>query len=929
MLDKVNQHIQNYFDFRSAEALPLALLLMHSFFKGMSFVFFETPANTLFLSEMNVRQMPYVYIATAIISTSIGFVYTYLESRMKPSSLLITVLSFLLISVFTLYLTLVFFRSEPVLMALMIWKDVVWILGGLEFWALAGLLFDLRQGKRLFALVGVGEVFSIVGAGLSVSWLVDQIGIANLLLLSCIGFIGSLVVLLRAVPLLQSQPQVFSSTTENLPNDEFTPKHQSLNLLLRDRYVLTMLIISVVSYLSYYLIDYLFYHQVESLFGHEERLATFFGIFYAVLGLLHLLIGSCAAGPLLKRFGVGFGLLALPVADGVGVFFLDGTTDFFAGIAIVVWITVAVKLIDEVLRLSIDGPSYRILYQPLPSGLQLRVQALRESIIEPIAIGFSGFVLLGLTTWLELSALEIANVLLVILLAWVGLSILMRKEYKSLVFKSFVNNSFTSGIKISEIDSGSIAPLRFNNQLTVNVVQDAGTSEAMAYADVAEIYRSLLIHHETTARTHVLNKLEIYGHRLSEMAPELRKFVLSESDSTLRPLALRALCACISHDELDELLPWLDSHDRPMRRAAIAGLMRHGGISGVLSAGNHFNQLVTSDSVDDRKDAAKILGDAGISSFFHPLRSLLSDVNYEVRFEALNAAGRLKPPQVLPEIIAAFSDPITQRAATHVLVRYGQDALPAIKDLYLQSFDNSETQKKLVKVAGEIGGPLAIEWQSTLLSEATRDIVICALPGLVSNNWSAKDASLNHVHDLIKLTIAEMAYLNGAMVDLEEDLVMVDSARCQLQILRDHIFWLLALIYPPETILKIKNVLSGKNAKIRSNAFEALDDILPSTITEPILALLDDFSPNELHAQIGVVYRAPLLGKIDRLIEIANNLECKPHFRSLALYRICKLIPLDSPYKPKVLDMLSRVRLDKHPITCETALWVERQFMST
>ena len=56
-----------------------------------------------------------------------------------------------------------------VAMILPVWYEVEWVLLNLEFWGLAGNLMHVRQGKRLFGLIGAGELIAgaIVGADVS------------------------------------------------------------------------------------------------------------------------------------------------------------------------------------------------------------------------------------------------------------------------------------------------------------------------------------------------------------------------------------------------------------------------------------------------------------------------------------------------------------------------------------------------------------------------------------------------------------------------------------------------------------------------------------------------------------------------------------------------------------------------------------------
>src|SRR5205085_6243572 len=63
---------------------------------------------------------------------------------------------------------------------------------GLGYWGLAGRLFDLRQAKRLFGMVGAGEELSTIIALFSTGLLIRLIGDpTHLVLLAAAGLAGS------------------------------------------------------------------------------------------------------------------------------------------------------------------------------------------------------------------------------------------------------------------------------------------------------------------------------------------------------------------------------------------------------------------------------------------------------------------------------------------------------------------------------------------------------------------------------------------------------------------------------------------------------------------------------------------------------------------------------------------------------------------
>ena len=67
-------------------------------------------------------------------------------------------------------------RSRWLALGLMLWKDVLWMLVNIEFWAVAGMLFDLRQGKRLFGIAESGYISAVILGGFAIPALTRAFG---------------------------------------------------------------------------------------------------------------------------------------------------------------------------------------------------------------------------------------------------------------------------------------------------------------------------------------------------------------------------------------------------------------------------------------------------------------------------------------------------------------------------------------------------------------------------------------------------------------------------------------------------------------------------------------------------------------------------------------------------------------------------------
>jgi AAA family ATP:ADP antiporter len=191
--------------------------------------------------------------------------------------------------------------------ALPIWYEVLWTLTGLEVWSLAGRLFTVRQGKRLFGLIGAGEWVTIIVGGFLVPGLVELLGTLNLLLVAAGGIAGALGLL---VHITRSFADPISASAEKaLPEGR-----KSSAGLLKNRYVVLIFVLFALSQVGYFFVDNVFYAQAEVQYPDEDQLAGFIGVFFALTALLALLSATFLSGPIISRYGLRISLLVLPVA---------------------------------------------------------------------------------------------------------------------------------------------------------------------------------------------------------------------------------------------------------------------------------------------------------------------------------------------------------------------------------------------------------------------------------------------------------------------------------------------------------------------------------------------------------------------------------------------------------------------------------------
>jgi hypothetical protein len=243
------------------------------------------------------------------------------------------------------------------------------VLTSLVFWGVAERLFNVRQGKRLFSLIGAGELAASILGGFATPLLVPVLGTHNLLLVSALSLIaclGLLIVTLRTCTAPLTQEAEAESTAQATPH--------SLTHLLKQRYVMLVVLVQMLFILVYYFIDFTFYAQTQARYQTEAQLANFLGPFLGMVETVNLLTRTLFSSRLITRYVLRVGLLVHPLGL-MGFSVLLAVTGTTAGMSpLFFWLTALTKLCDEVLWKAIEEPVFSLStpYQP-STGLRSKL----------------------------------------------------------------------------------------------------------------------------------------------------------------------------------------------------------------------------------------------------------------------------------------------------------------------------------------------------------------------------------------------------------------------------------------------------------------------------------------------------------------------------------------------------------------------------
>jgi AAA family ATP:ADP antiporter len=902
-------------DIQPGEGQLALLMLVYSFLTGVGCAALEITASSLFIAKFGAVALPKVYIAVALIGPLCGLAYIKLEAKLRLRTLMASTLALLFVVTLGFQIGLWLLEARWLYFALQIWYGLVHAFALLIFWSIANALFTLQQGKRLFGFIGTGEEIAYLLTSFAMPLLVKLLGTANLLCLT-IGSLGMSVGVLLVI--LSRFGQQLDVHRAQQPAMRLSAREIPAN-----RYAVLIFVIAGVAVLGFAFIRYAFYFQVNVRITDAEALASFFGIFTGVMSGTLLIFETFVSGRLLQRFGLRAGLMAMPALVTLLMVVLQISGLFAGAVALAFWIMVATRLSGDMLYQSFYQPTLLLLYQPLNHRQRLSTQAMVRSVVEPLATGMTGATLLLLNALPGFHIGSLGIIILSLMIVWMLVAVFVQREYKQALNRALAKREL-SGVTLSLDDASSLAVVtgKLTSSHAPEVIYALDLLEQSAHPALPHFLIAALEHPDVDVRCEVLRRVERLG--VEEAILVVQRMVADATIPPVQAAALRAWCALGSAGSVQGVLPYIEAEDRQVQLGAMVGLLRHGGIVGVLAAGQKLLHLVESPVPEERALAARVLGEVGVASFYQPLETLLQDENPQVLQAALLATGQLCPPELWVQVVQALLLPQARRAAAAALVAGGEAVLTEIEAAFDVWVDESEILGQLVQICGRIGGHRAIDLLQTQLGIPDETMRTQILHALSRCGYQAPTTAAPRVLQQIRVELAQAAWTLATLADLTGPEAAIHFFRDvlvhRLEQQRQRIFYLLSFLYDAQMVWRARDNLHHASATLRSYALEVLDVILEQEVKRQVFPLLDELTPMQRLAQLQALFPQP---RLDRTARLQACLTAAGGQVS-AWLKACALYVVGALRCSGCTEAVQATLVDGHPLVQETATWALR-----
>jgi AAA family ATP:ADP antiporter len=433
---------------KGGEGSTVLIMASNVFLLMTAYYIIKPVREALILADWGAEAKIYASAGQAILLLGVVPLYSRLAGMMNTRRLISTVLIFFA-SCLALFYVLAQFGLNLGL-AFYLWVGIFNVMVVAQFWSFANDFYTPEEGKRLFALIGFGMSAGAVFGSVITGMLIKPLGLYQLMLLSALLLIFSLLLTLFVARRRVSNKSIDSKETAAEPDKPLTGR-SGFSLVMANRYLLLIGLMMILANLVNTTGEYILgsrvaasrqaavpevvrtdtmseaaYELAVSDRSKEVGIAIgdFYADFFSIVNLVGLLAQLFLVSRLIGLIGVRGGLLVLPILA-TGSYLVMG---IFPILAVTRWAKSAENATDY----SLQNTVRNMLFLPTTRDEKYKAkQAIDTFFVRMGDVAAALLVLLGTTVFsLTTTGFALANVGLGLL--WVALAVAIGRRYKAL-----------------------------------------------------------------------------------------------------------------------------------------------------------------------------------------------------------------------------------------------------------------------------------------------------------------------------------------------------------------------------------------------------------------------------------------------------------------------------------------------------------------
>ncbi|MGC8926628.1 MAG: Npt1/Npt2 family nucleotide transporter [Myxococcota bacterium] len=810
-----NNILVGLFNIQAKEIRKTFLMFLYILLGVSTFIIGRAVRDALFLSRYNVSSLPYMYVFVAAVVSIFALIYSKYIKNFRTSNVIIFIdLSFATLFV-VFWLIIKSNITNYIYPALYVFVEIAGSLLIVPFWTFANEIFTSREAKRLFGIIGAGGVLANVAAGGFTKLIVHYIGTENLLLICSVILViacGTIYIVSKQVETINiSLTQEQKKGTQNILRD-------IANIFSED-YTRKIALIVIVMAIVITSVDYQFKIQARNSFTKENSLTEFLAMFVFSTGIIACIIQFFITGRFVNKYGIFAALFTLPVFIGLGLsVFVFYSTLLAIGIS---------QASNYMFRYTVWDSTFQMLYIPIPQRKRNSSKAIIDGVFKQLSNGIAGIILIFMVKGPRILLLFL---MIFMALTWIVLLIRLRKNYMQVLFESLQRK------RIDLEETG----FPINDEKTINLLEDIlnsnhtkeeilGAMDLIQYAknhNWINTLNKLLSHPDADIRKKAIMLYAQWGWGI-DISHLIR--ALNDTDEEVVAEAINSACIIMKERAVNLIGKYLKSKNPMIRSYAVAGLIKYGGLDGILKSAEQLKAMLESNNNEERKFATRALRIIGSKNFYQPLFKLLADSDPEIQKEAIKAACEIRSIELLPALIYKLQDRELAPILIDALQHYGDDAVDTLGKVAEFRAEKMTIRERIPKILGGIKSQKALDKLLYLLHLSEEYLlfkIAIYISKMVHENPNLKIderlifEKIKEINNNMNIYLFIDEYFNQNRDTLLTECI---SDRIKTNILIS--LRLLDALYPSKQISTIIFNLDSTLISRRANAIEAIDNM--------------------------------------------------------------------------------------------------------
>jgi len=795
----------------SGEGTLVVLFFFFAMALGFFHISFEISATTLFLDFYAEADLSKALLISGLAGLALTFFYSKMQAWVPFNVLLVGTFILLFFTTLGLRLGFVYYESPTVAFVLFVLMGPLYIISVIAYWGLAGRLFTMRQGKRLFGLVYSGQLFGVILLSAGTAFVLKMVqDVQNFMFISSGALLFAYA--LMSVILLKYNKELHAESQTHEENAEDAGR---LNVLFKNRYVTVMAVFVILSMIAAFFIYFSFLSVAKIKYPESSDLATFLGMFIAFANFFSFLVRSFVYNKIIGNYGLKVTLLLVPTLLGIfsvsaivvgHLFGTSGNDKQFVFFFIIIALS---RLMYLTLKESVQLPTFEVMYQSLSKNIRFLVQAAIDGMVNEFSAIFSGLLLVGLSflTWFGL--LHYSYLLLVFIAFWIYVAYLLYQEYHQSLEQSLARTKQT-------VEAG------------YGIEKTSELSEfLLSSSDERDRIRGLFLS-DTVAPVIVHRYLPAF----------------------LQTKSLLAVAQSVAIAERDELLALVEPLDRlPEKARKVKNLLaefrstidKYGSLSALY-------ELQRSMHPKDRVLATRLAEVANTDEAVKAVGVLLRDMIPNVRRSAISVAAQLKDLYLVPALIDNLFEPEFAADAEDALASYVKDCHFSLQQAFYKSGMDADVWLSIIRLLAQTKSVDVVPFLSEQFTSPVRSVKQSAIKALDHFTVDLNETQ----HSILQGVILDNASIVAWQIAVQHAVVnfsLPDELRFSVekdtQRFVSYIFDGLAVLYDAKSVRYIQeNIESGETEKI-NYALELLELFVAEEFKPILFPLFDDISNAE------------------------------------------------------------------------------------